>query len=116
MAGKTVPAGALAAAGLPLADEGPVFAAPWQAQAFAIVVGLHEQGLFEWGEWAKRLGTVIAADGGRSLPEDYYRFWLEAAEDLACEKTGIGTSELADRQQAWREAAARTPHGEPIEL
>jgi hypothetical protein len=33
-------------------DEGePVFAEPWQAQAFALAVKLSEQGHFTWKEW-----------------------------------------------------------------
>jgi len=31
---------------------GPVFAEPWQAQAFALAVKLSEQGHFTWKEWA----------------------------------------------------------------
>lgn len=107
---------ALNAAGIATDSDGPVFAEPWQAQAFAIVVGLHERGLFAWSEWAERLGAAIAADAGHSPAGEYYRLWLDAAEELACEKAGIGRDELSGRQQAWRDAAARTPHGEPIEL
>jgi hypothetical protein len=33
---------------------GPVFSAPWEAQAFAMVLALHERGLFTWPEWARR--------------------------------------------------------------
>ena len=35
--------------------EGPVFAEPWQAQAFALAVKLSEQGHFTWKEWAAAL-------------------------------------------------------------
>ena len=42
------------------ADE-PVFRAPWEAQAFAMAVTLHERGLFTWSEWAAVLGRHIAA-------------------------------------------------------
>ena len=38
--------------GIPVGPEGPVFAEPWQAQAFALTLSLHEQGLFTWPEWA----------------------------------------------------------------
>ena len=38
---------------------GPVFAEPWQAQAFAMAVQLHERGLFTWPEWAETLGRRI---------------------------------------------------------
>ena len=42
--------------GLPTgeADE-PVFREPWEAHAFALVIQLHERGLFSWQEWADEL-------------------------------------------------------------
>ena len=40
---------------------GPVFAEPWQAQAFAMAIQLHERGLFTWPEWAAALSAQIAA-------------------------------------------------------
>ena len=37
--------------GLPLGDDNaPVFAEPWMAQAFAMVLQLHQTGLFTWPE------------------------------------------------------------------
>lgn len=35
---------------LPRDEEGPVFRAPWEAQAFAMAVKLHERGIFTWPE------------------------------------------------------------------
>ncbi len=47
-------------AGLPRDDEGsPVFNEPWQAQAFAMTVQLHEAGAFSWREWSERLASEI---------------------------------------------------------
>ena len=42
-------------------DAAPVFAEPWQAHAFALVLSLHERGLFTWPEWAAALAREIAA-------------------------------------------------------
>jgi hypothetical protein len=43
-------------------DEGePVFAEPWQAQAFALAVKLSEQGHFTWQEWAAALTSELKA-------------------------------------------------------
>jgi hypothetical protein len=42
---------------LPGDAGGPVFAEPWQAQAFALAVKLSEQGHFTWTEWAAALAT-----------------------------------------------------------
>ena len=39
--------------------EGPVFAEPWQAQAFALAVKLSEQGHFTWKEWAAALADEL---------------------------------------------------------
>ena len=101
---------------IPLDHDGPVFREPWEAQAFAIAVALHEKGLFSWSEWAKILGSVIAEDAKCSAGQDYYRLWLAALERIVAEKQVIGDEELHIRQHEWEEAAARTPHGMPIEL
>lgn len=99
-------------------NEGPVFAEPWEARAFALAVSLHEFGLYTWAEWADALAARIKAaeavghpDGGDS----YYRNWLGALEDLLAHK-GISSAETARWRDAWRHAADRTPHGAPIEL
>ena len=51
---------------LPRDAGGPVFAEPWQAQAFALAVKLSEQGHFTWKEWAAALAGELkhAADRG----------------------------------------------------
>ena len=59
----------------PLPPEGPAFAAPWQAQAFAIVVLLAERGVFSWPEWVQAFAAEEAAGA-----DDYYARWISAAE------------------------------------
>ena len=105
--------------GLPCDAEGPVFGAPWQAQAFAMTLALHERGLFTWPEWAQALAARIRAEPaaeGADAGEAYYRQWLGALEDIVAARGAASPSELARYQQAWDHAADRTPHGEPIEL
>ena len=105
--------------GVPCDAEGPVFGAPWQAQAFAMAVALHARGLFTWPEWAQALGKRIAsqpARDGQDPGEAYYEQWLGALEDLVAAKGASSTGELQRYQQAWDHAADRTPHGQPIEL
>ena len=100
---------------LPRDDDGPVFAEPWQAQAFAMAVRLHEQGHFTWTEWAGVLSEQIGAAGPADTTE-YYEHWLATLEVLA---TSVGLTddvELAERKAAWQSAAEATPHGQPIEL
>ena len=97
----------------------PVFAEPWQAQAFAMTLQLHERGLFSWPEWAAALSAQIAAAqaaGDADLGNTYYRHWLAALETLVTAKGAAQRSELARCAQAWDHAADRTPHGQPIEL
>src|SRR3546814_8596560 len=76
----------------------PVFRAPWEAQAFAMAVALHQQGLFTWPEWAAALTAEIRraqAEGDPDTGETYYRHWLAALERLAVEKRSEEhTSEL----------------------
>ena len=105
--------------GLPRDQRGPVFRAPWQAQAFAMTLALYERGLFSWTEWAKALALHIAdapAQAGEDATDAYYRQWLEALEQLVAEKGASSLAELLRYQQAWDHAADRTPHGQPIEL
>jgi nitrile hydratase accessory protein len=99
--------------------EDPVFKAPWEAQAFAMTLALHERGEFTWKEWAQTLAAVIAEVRDRGEPdtgEDYYRHWLTALERITERKGLVTHALLEERRHAWEEAAHRTPHGQPIEL
>jgi nitrile hydratase accessory protein len=100
---------------LPRDDDGPVFKEPWEAKAFALVLALHERGLFTWPEWAAALAQEIADPG--DMPEtSYYHLWLAALEKLVAEKNIADRETQFRYQQAWDRAADRTPHGQPIEL
>ena len=98
----------------PSVSDTKVFEEPWQASAFALTVALHQRGLFSWPEWAATLGQHLARnpDDGRR----YYEHWLAALEDMMTRLRLVNPQELALCQQAWVEAAERTPHGQPIEL
>jgi nitrile hydratase accessory protein len=105
--------------GLPCDAEGPVFAEPWQAQAFALTLALHQRGLFDWPEWAGYLSRAIRdaqADGDPDLGDTYYRHWLVALERLLLDKGVAAPLALAGLREAWRTAAEATPHGEPVRL
>lgn len=102
--------------GITVSDGEPVFAEPWQAQAFAMTVKLHEAGLFTWSEWADMLGAEISAAGPDDAAENYYLHWLAALEKIAEAKGAMSRLERLERKDAWDRAANATPHGEPIEL
>jgi nitrile hydratase accessory protein len=104
---------------IPRDAEGPVFREPWEAQAFAMTLALHERGLFTWGEWAQCLAQEIkrAQDAGDpDTGETYYHHWLAALERVIAEKGVSDPATLARYRDAWDHAADRTPHGQPIEL
>ena len=89
---------------VPRTADGPVFAEPWQASAFALAVSLSHQGHISRKEWAAALGEELTASAARGEPTDgshYYHCWLAT---------------LAARKEAWADAYRRTPHGKPIEL
>ncbi len=99
--------------------DGDVFREPWEAQAFAMAVALHERGLFSWSEWSTALAAQIErarAAGDRETGEKSYRHWLATLERLLADR-GITDSRTLDRYaDAWGRAAERTPHGRTIEL
>lgn len=108
-----------AVAGIPRDDEGPVFRAPWEAQAFAMTLRLYQQGLFTWPEWADTLTAEIKraqAAGDPDTGDTYYQHWLAALERIVSEKGVTDDATLGRYQDAWRRAADRTPHGESILL
>jgi len=105
--------------GFPADADGPVFRAPWEAQAFAMALALNARGVFTWDEWAQTLGEEIRraqAAGDPDTGETYYRHWLAALERLVTRK-GLTTAQALTRyRDAWEQAADRTPHGKPIAL
>lgn len=102
--------------GLPRDDEGPVFAEPWQAQAFALAVQLSEAGHFTWPEWAETLAAVLREAGETDDGSRYYEHWLVALERLSLAKGLVDAPALGLRIEAWAEAYRRTPHGRPVAM
>jgi nitrile hydratase accessory protein len=99
--------------------DGPVFAEPWQAQAFALAVRLSAEGHFTWTEWAATLADELKAAADRGEPDDgsrYYHYWLAALERLVIAKKLADAGALAERKEAWADAYRHTPHGKPVEL
>lgn len=104
---------------LPFNEDGPLFAEPWQAQAFAMTVRLSAEGHFRWTDWVRYLSAEIAAaksgEEGDTL-DIYYCQWLAALEKLVADKGLASSAELTGRKEDWRRAYLNTPHGSAIEL
>jgi nitrile hydratase accessory protein len=92
------------------------FAEPWQAQAFALVVALHERGAFTWGEWAEALSREVNRSEAARDGSDYYECWVAALQALLASKDLASAGEVDRMAAAWERAAHATPHGKPILL
>jgi nitrile hydratase accessory protein len=104
---------------LPRDADGPVFAEPWQAEAFALAIRLSAHGYFTWKEWAAFLADELQADAQLGHSDDgsrYYNCWLTAMERLAVDKRLTDAPALQARKDAWTDAYRRTPHGAPVTL
>tara|TARA_Y100001934_G_C12286609_1_gene742652 strand:+ start:1095 stop:1496 length:402 start_codon:yes stop_codon:yes gene_type:complete len=115
--------------GLPGDGNEPVFANPWQAKIFALVVGLHQRGCFSWGEWNETLSTEIIAERDKELThrddksqkkadpgDSYYRLWVTALERVLSSKTMVRSDEIERRVVEWRSAYRNTPHHKAVTL
>lgn len=104
---------------LPRDEGGPVFAEPWQAQAFALAVKLSELGYFTWKEWTTALAEELKCAVYRGERDDgsrYYEYWLDALERLVTAKGLSDPATMLARKEAWADAYRHTPHGRPVEL
>jgi nitrile hydratase accessory protein len=96
--------------------EARPFEEPWQAQVFAMAVLLDQRGLFGWEEWTTALGVEIVAGAGEPGHANYFGDWLSALEKLLFAKNVANEGEIVALAEAWRAAAAATPHGRPVLL
>ena len=92
------------------------FAEPWQAQAFALAVHLHERGVFGWDEWTAALARELEAQDPAAGGADYHERWLAALESLLASRALVDPDALEATVAAWHRAARATPHGMPIAL
>lgn len=61
-----------------MTPEPSVFAAPWEARVFALIVALQDRGLLSWPDFQAQLAAEITAHP----TQPYYVSWLHAASDL----------------------------------
>lgn len=94
--------------GIPRDEDGVVFAAPWEAKAFALVVHLHQRGAFAWNDWVEALSGEIAADRSRPVETPYYLLWLAAAEKLVAGRGLVDGGQLAAAREALHRAQQHT--------
>jgi len=99
--------------GITLDDNEPVFNEPWEAQAFALVINLHEKGAFSWNEWADVLSVTIRSERTET---EYYKLWLIALETILSQKSVLTDEEVDNRKSQWQRALLATPHGQPVNL
>lgn len=95
-------------------DE-PAFAAPWEAQAFALKAHLVATGRLDATRFSELLGEEMRNDPAPADAGTGYFVAFVTALERALVDLAPGTALEAERQ-AWHRAAAATPHGEPIEL
>jgi len=91
---------------LPRDNDGPLFAEPWQAQAFAVVVELIDAKKITRTEWADRLGAVLKdaeEEGDYDSAARYYDHWLKALEELVVEKDLAGRAHLSSERESIRD-------------
>ena len=81
-----------------------IFAEPWEARAFAIIVQLAQAGHFCWHEWVDCFSNEVAAaaavEAAGGLAKTYYAQWLDAAEHLLAAKGLAPREQLAARRFA----------------
>ncbi|QFU07450.1 hypothetical protein PARPLA_01027 [Rhodobacteraceae bacterium THAF1] len=88
----------------------PPFKAPWHAQAFALTHHLADRGVITWTDWTEALATQIA-ERCIVTANDYYTAWIAAIETLV-----DAPEALTALRDAWADAHATTPHGQPVRL
>ena len=101
--------------GLPQDAQGPVFAEPWQAQAFALTLRLNAEGAFSWPEWTDALSRMRNREPD-TCGTRYFQDWVAALEGLIIKRGLVLATDLAKRKQDWTQAYRQTPHGRPVEL
>lgn len=94
-------------------SQGAVFSEPWQAKAFAIVVQLAENNVFEWKDWVDSFSAEVAKSEQKGYqPEtDYYPCWVRALEKLLASNSLLDDQTVA---KAVNDTLANWPHPDHI--
>ena len=97
------------AAALPRANGELVFEAPWEGRIFALTVALHEQGLYQWDEFRRRLIDEIAAAAAGDTASTYYERWLASFDGLLVGKGVLAAEELDARTAEYASDTGSAP-------
>ena len=84
----------------PIENGEPVFKEPWEAQAFSLVIALHESGVFSWSEWSDALAQAIRRDLHPGGLEDVAQRVSEAVGEDGAEDEGEKTGEHMEEKEA----------------
>ena len=83
----------------------PVFKEPWEAQAFSLVIALHESGVFSWDEWSDALAQAIRRGlhpgGGEEVVQRVSEAVAEDAGEEAGKKPTERMAEKEDRSDSY---------------
>ena len=83
----------------PTENGEPVFKEPWEAQAFSLVIALHESGVFSWSEWSDALAQAIRRDLHPGGLEDVAQRVSEAVGEDGAEDEGEKTGERMEEKE-----------------
>lgn len=85
--------------GQPTENGEPVFKEPWEAQAFSLVIALHESGVFSWDEWSDALAQAIRGNLHPGGVEEVVQRVSEAVAEDAGEDAGKETTERMEEKE-----------------
>ncbi|MEM9483835.1 MAG: nitrile hydratase accessory protein [Cyanobacteria bacterium P01_F01_bin.116] len=92
----------------------PVFQAPWEARAFAMVNQLANAQEYSWSEWTEQFATEIStAENEPTDTSSYYERWVHACEKLLIAKGILEPLAVEQRMEkilSEREATAEHSH------
>ena len=94
---------------LPRDEDGPVFAEPWQAQAFALAVKLSEQKYFTWKEWTTALADELKTSSTRDEPDDGSRYYPPLGGRAGAARDGEGADRFCGAPRAQGSLGGRLP-------
>ena len=78
------------------------FHEPWEAQVFALTLGLHDKGLFTWSEWAGYLNAELEDDATASpdaAHDHYFDHWAAALERIVEAKRLVSRTQMESREE-----------------